>query len=117
MKATLKRVHSPDIENLPSYSPEDSEKFSFLLQAMVGPEGKEGEESFDIEVCTPNWMIDNFGEEKVVLGLHRLILIEYDYEIMISAIERFLEGCSGDNWPEIAQKVSQLGRWEFENYS
>lgn len=44
MNAELKRVHSPDILDLENYKPENPTKFSFLLQAMVGPEGNEGEE-------------------------------------------------------------------------
>jgi hypothetical protein len=47
MKAELKRIHNPDIDNLSEYYPNDPENFSFLLQAIVGPLGEDGEESFD----------------------------------------------------------------------
>ena len=83
MNAELKRVHSPDIQNLESYMPENSETFGFLLQAMVGPEGEDGEESVDIEVCTPKWLEENYGQEDVVVGRHHLIVREYDYAVAV----------------------------------
>ncbi|WP_366097976.1 Imm8 family immunity protein [uncultured Bartonella sp.] len=59
MRAILKRLYSPDIYNLESYIPPEEENFCFLLQAMIGPLGGDGEESFDIEVFTPMWLYNN----------------------------------------------------------
>ncbi|MGQ5487003.1 hypothetical protein FA893_08770 [Photobacterium damselae subsp. piscicida] len=53
MKAELKGIHSPEID-FNAFGPEESDNFSFLLQAMIGLEGLEGEESFGIQVCAPN---------------------------------------------------------------
>ncbi|WP_339507057.1 immunity 8 family protein [Pseudomonas sp. EA_15y_Pfl1_P102] len=116
MKAELKRVHSPDIYNLESYHPECSDNFGFLLQAMIGPAGEDGEESFDIEVCTPKWIEKNLGEDEILLGTHYLIVREYNYQKIVHAIEKFLLDCSGANWIEVSRKVSRLGLWEFEAY-
>ena len=116
MNAELKRVHSPDIDDLENYRPKDPRKFAFLLQAMIGPEGKEGEESFDIEVCTPKWLEETYGLEDVVIGRHHLIIREYNYERIIHAIKDYLQLCSGENWSEVAEKVGRLGKWEFEDY-
>ena len=68
MNAELKRLHSPDIFNLESYRPEDPQKFGFLLQIMVGPEGVEGEESFDVEVSTPMRLEENVSLDSVEVG-------------------------------------------------
>lgn len=116
MNAKLKRVHSPDIYNLENYHPECSDDFSFLLQAMIGPADEDGEESFDIEVCTPKWIQQNLGLDKVLVGMHYLIVREYNYQKIIHTIEKFLLGCSGANWNEVSKKVSRLGLWEFESY-
>ncbi|WP_328185045.1 Imm8 family immunity protein [Marinobacter sp. OP 3.4] len=35
---------------------------------------------------------------------------------LLAAIRDFLSECSGENWSEIAQKVSRLGNWEFDGY-
>ncbi|EGH43596.1 MULTISPECIES: immunity 8 family protein, partial [Pseudomonas syringae group] len=116
MNAELKRVHSPDIYNLESYHPECSDDFSFLLQAMIGPADEDGEESFDIEVCTPKWIEKNLGADEVLIGMHYLIVREYNYQKIVRAIEKFLLDCSGTNWSEVSKKVSRLGFWEFEAY-
>ena len=116
MKAELKRLHSPDIYDLENYQPENTEKFAFLLQIMVGPEGKDGEESFDIEVCTPKWLEETYGIDDVVIGRHHLVVREYNYQRIAHVVKEFLQGCSGENWNEIAEKVSRLGKWEFEDY-
>lgn len=117
MNAELKRLHSPDIYDLENYQPEDPEKFGFLLQAMVGPEGKEGEESFDIEVCTPRWLEETHGISDVIIGRHHLIVREYNYPRIVATIKDFLRCCSGERWNEVAEKVSRLGKWEFEDYT
>ena len=117
MNAELKRLHSPDIYDLENYQPEDQGMFGFLLQAIVGPEGKDGEESFEIEVCTPRWLEETCGIDKVVIGRHHLIVREYNYQRIVVAIKDFLQDCSGENWNEVAEKVSRLGRWEFEDYT
>lgn len=116
MNAELKRLHSPDIYDLESFKPENPEVFGFLLQAMIGPEGKDGEESFDIEVCTPRWLEETYGIDAAIIGRHHLIVREYNYEKIVSTIKSFLRHCSGDSWSEVAEKVSRLGRWEFEDY-
>lgn len=117
MNAELKRIHSPDIYDLESYRPEDPNKFAFLLQAMIGPEGKEGEESFDIEVCTPRWLEEIYKLEEIVVGRHHLIVREYNYERIIKTIKDYLQNCSGEGWNEVAEKVARLGKWEFEDYT
>lgn len=116
MNAELKRVYSPDIYNLEIYHPECSDSFCFLLQAMIGPAGEDGEESFDIEVCTPKWIEKNLGEGEVLIGMHYLIVREYNYEKIVQTIEKFLLDCSGASWGEVSKKVSRLGFWEFEAY-
>lgn len=117
MDAELKRLHSPDIYDLEHYQPKNPENFGFILQAMVGPEGMEGEESFDIEICTPRWLEDTYSIKEIIIGRHHLIVREYNYHRIIATIKNFLQDCSGENWSEVAKKVSRLGRWEFEDYT
>jgi hypothetical protein len=116
MQAVLKGLRSIDITDLENYAPQEGDNFGFVLRAMVGPMNGEGEESFDITVCTPRWLNEKYRISDVLLGLHKLIVFKYDYLRLRQFIEKYVMRCSGDSWEEIAQKVSLLGQWEFEGY-
>jgi hypothetical protein len=70
MQAVLKGLHSIDIADLENFAPHEEDNFGFVLRAMLGPMNREGEESFDITVCTPKWLMEKYGTSKVLLGLH-----------------------------------------------
>jgi hypothetical protein len=116
MQAVLKNLGATDISDVENYRPDKEDNFGFLLRAMIGPKGEQGEESFDIFVCTPKWLLEKYGASDVLLGLHKLIVFKYDYVRLRQFIENFLVRCSGESWDEIAKKVSLLGQSEFENY-
>ena len=116
MQAALKSLSSTDVSDIETYLPDEEDNFGFLLRAMIGPKDEEGEESFDIFVCTPKWLMEEYGASDVLLGLHKLIVFKYDYLRLRQFIEKVLMHCSGDTWDEIARKVNLLGHWEFENY-
>lgn len=116
MKAQIKYLHSPDVYDLASHQPEDKDNFSFLLQVMVGLEHTEGEESFDIIVCTPKWLMDKHSRQDVIFGLHRIIVFEYDYERLLTTLRTYIESLDEDNWIELGEKIGRIGKWEFQDY-
>ena len=116
MTAELKRLHSPAVHELKAYVPDIADNFAFLLQAMIAPQGGDGEEAFDILVCTPKWLTDHHHRGDIVPGRHHLIVFEYNYPNLKNMISKYCAACSGETWNEIAGKLSGLGRWEFEDY-
>jgi hypothetical protein len=116
MKAVIRRLYSPDVDDLSNYIPSDPESFSFLLQMVAGPECEEGEESFDIQVCTPKWMLENYKQDEIIIGRHYLIVMEYNYDRILQRIRSFCSRCEGSTWEEVAEKLNRLGHWEFEDY-
>jgi immunity protein 8 of polymorphic toxin system len=54
MRATVRRFHSPDLQDLAVDKPADPEKFGMLMQMLVGPADGPREESFDVLVCIPS---------------------------------------------------------------
>jgi hypothetical protein len=116
MKAKLKRLHSPDVDDLKRFTSATPDVFSFLLQIIVGPLGEEGEESFDVIVCTPLWLQREVEREGIIMGRHYLFVNTYDYDRLENYIRSRCEEATGTSWQEIAQKLSRLGRWEFEDY-
>jgi len=116
MEPDLKYLHSPDIDDLELFKPQDTERFAFLLQIMVGVRGEDGEESFDVQVCTLKWLEDKYAEDDVIIARHMLIVQKYNYQGLLTTIHKFLQHCHGDTWRDVALKISRLGQWEFEDY-
>lgn len=117
MKAVLKSIFSLEIDcDIAEYGPQDSNVFGISLRLMIGPEVEAGSESFDIFVCTPDWLSRNMNEMEALWGRHMLIVKRYDYQLFRQTIEGYISDCQGNNWLEIAQKLSRIGAWEFEDY-
>jgi hypothetical protein len=115
MQAALKGLYS-DVTDLKTYCPTEENNFGVLVRVMVGPMDGQGEESFEVFVCTPRWLSEKYSDAEILLGLHKLIVFRYDYMRIQQFIEKYLMRCTGDSWHEIALKVNLLGRWEFEDY-
>ena len=116
MKAEIKALHSPDVHDLVNYSPKEEDSFCFLLQVLAGLKNEEGEESFDILVCTPKWLIDKHDRKDVVFGRHRIIVFEYDYQRLLTTLKIYIESLDESNWTELGKKIGRIGKWEFEDY-
>jgi hypothetical protein len=117
MKAKIKSFHSVDVDDLWNFNPDNPDNFSFVLELMVGPDNEKGAESFDIQVCTPKWFLTHLKKDDVVAGRHFLIVLEYNFENLFNKIKELIEMCIGNDWNEVAQKVSRIGFWEFEDYT
>lgn len=121
-RSFIKELHSPDI-NLETYSPSVKDNFGFLLQVIVGIEGEQGEECFDVYVCTPKWIEQNYTSQTILIGLHAMIVQEYNQGRLIEAIKELFckEGSSLSN---ISCELSYYGlsemdysHWSSHNHS
>ncbi|GAB3626721.1 hypothetical protein PTE30175_05525 [Pandoraea terrae] len=117
MKAEIKSLHSLQVEDsLINYQPEDEKNFGTWIRASIGPEAEAGSESFDILVCTPDWLKLQCAIEGPMWGRHMLIVETYDYDAIKSAIARYVAQVAETEWAAIAAKLSRIGAWEFEDY-
>lgn len=116
MVSEVKNMISPDIIDFKNYWPENEKSFSFLISVLVGPKGELTTESFDILVCTPQWILNKYEENEMLLGSNKLIVFKFDLEKILVRVKKLFENCSGKNWNEIAIKLSRIGHWEFEDY-
>jgi hypothetical protein len=115
MLAELKRLNSPDVLDLQGWIP-DADEFAVLVQLFVAPQGSPGEESFDVIVCSPEWIARRAREECIFDGRHHLVVAQFDYQELLQYITRYVSSCEGSSWREVAAKLGRLGRWEFEDY-
>jgi hypothetical protein len=95
MRAALKYLQSPDIDDLATFCPKEPSKFCFLLQMMVGPAAEEGAESFDVTVCTPQWLIEHCPTDVILEGRHYLFVMEYDFAQIQNYLQQRIEACVG----------------------
>jgi hypothetical protein len=116
MRAVLRRLHSPDIYDLATFTPRKPDNFGLLLQILVGPENGAGEESFDVFVCTPRWLLENHRDEDIVMGRHTLIMFGYDSDRLQRMIRERVPEARGTSCQDVVVKLGRLGRWEFEDY-
>lgn len=115
MKVLLKDLHSPDVFDLENYAPDCQDNFGFLLQAMFGPEGEDGEESFDIIICTPKWLESSIVDP-VYSGRHHLIVCSFNLEAIRKYLIDYANECEAPTWEEAASRLARIGKWEFEDY-
>jgi hypothetical protein len=116
VQATLRRLHSPDVDNLETYVPLVPECFGILVQAMFGPEGAEGEESFDILVCTPAWLAERVQSVGFLSGRNQLVVSSFNFSQLRDFIVEYGKSATGETWRDVAKKLARLGKWEFEDY-
>lgn len=117
MKAVLKELYSIDItQPLKDYSPPINNNFGIWIRLIVGEEKMGGEESFDVMLCTPQWLIENHQLSDIIIGRHYLIVFEYNYSRIYNKLKELIENIDSKNWDDIGTKVGRIGKWEFEDY-
>lgn len=116
MRAALRSVTSTEVKDLTSWHPRTT-AFAVPIRIIVGPDGLPGEESFDLVVCSGEWLAEQAQAHGVVDARHHLIVTGFDWCRIQSYLERRVVQCQGDTWSEVATKLARLGYWEFEDYT
>ncbi len=116
MRAELKGLHSPDAD-LRIFTPSRPDNFGLLVQAMIGFEGSDASESFDVIVCSPAWLHDQcLKTGSGIFGTHHLVMNDFDYGRIESMLSQLCKSTEGRDWNELAMKLSCYGAWEFGSY-
>ena len=74
--AKVKAIYSLE-GDLDRYSPVEPDHFSVQVRVIVGPRESDGEESFDMTVCTPNFLASVCEKRGFVVGRHYLFVNTY----------------------------------------
>ncbi|ANN80479.1 hypothetical protein BAU07_13345 [Bordetella flabilis] len=115
MFAEIKRISSPDIDLL-SFEPEDDRCFGFLLELEIGTADAEGADIFQLMVCTPQWIEQQYAGEGSIWGRGMLIVFGYDISEIQSIVRSHIGRCTAPTWEELAVKLNRITKWEFEDY-
>ena len=118
MKAELKWLSSPDVE-LETFVPERPDCFGFLLQVGIGPAGSDAADTFDLQVCTPAWLVERHGRDGAPpcrFGTSLMIVFAYDLAVIRGAFHYHCERCTGETWADIVARLRRIADWEFDGY-
>ncbi|ACS84126.1 immunity 8 family protein [Musicola paradisiaca] len=113
MKATL-RTLGCDICNLETFMPEEVNDFNLSLVLSIGPVDEVGTNYFYLNVCTPEWLCKHRWLPELMR--HTLLVRKYDLDEIKKTITDYIDQCEGEDWMEIAQKLSRVFAWEYEDY-
>jgi hypothetical protein len=114
MKVSVRHFISPDVD-LDDFRPNDPEDFSFLLQALVGPADSIGEESVQFLVTTVRALEKTVQTDRLVFGRSLVIVAGPDMPRILDAVRRAIETLEAPSWGLLAQRLTRLGVYEFEN--
>jgi hypothetical protein len=102
IRPEIKAFYSVDIElPLEKYFPEVEDEFGFWARMIIGEKNTGGEESFDVMICSPKWLINNYAKTDLLFGKHHLIVFEYNYDRIYHKLKRFIDRIEEDIWDEI----------------
>jgi hypothetical protein len=118
--AQLRSLHSADFDvpdtDLAKFDPDDREYFRVYIEAAIGPRGDDGAEVFGFDTCSPRWLLANPPQKGFAFG-RWLLLPRWNYDIVVRSISDLCDRTSGQDWNEVAVKLSRMAYWEFEDYS
>jgi hypothetical protein len=87
VRAELKSL---DLEPNPSTLSADPAEFSLLARMIIGPPDTPGEESFDITVCTPEWLANACRQVGGIYNPRHHLVVNFD-QFDARALRRWLE--------------------------
>lgn len=113
MKAILKALWS-DHFLLEEYQPFECDNFSLWIELSIGTYCENGSDYFRLQICTPEWLCKHQWLPELMR--HTLLVRTYDLDEITKTITDHIDRCEGENWMEIAQKLSRVFAWEYEDY-
>ncbi|MQL50684.1 immunity 8 family protein [Photorhabdus khanii] len=115
MKGQLKLmgVNSADF-SLNNYQPGEENSFGLWVNLCIGPDDNSGGHDYQVLICTPEWLCKHKWEPELIR--HTLLVREYNLDEIKKTITNYIDQCEGQDWMEIAQKLSRVFAWEYEDY-
>lgn len=119
MKAIIKGMWCDELEvPLEDYRPDNPSCFGLKISLRIGSDEEDGTSDFDFYAGTPEWLevMLRYEWDRAHWGRHMLIVLEYDLGLIKERIGSYVDGCTGEDFLEIAKKISKIAAWEFEDY-
>lgn len=109
MKAVIVSYDCTDHDPINKWVPQDPLNVDFWMNFTIGPDKTAGD-NFQVRVITQK----NVSAIKNIE--HHIVLASYSWPSVMESVEFILENNQGHDWSEIANKLSKVMYWEFDNY-
>jgi hypothetical protein len=104
----MRAIGSPSLT--PPALPPDPTDCAVEFEAVIGPAGGEGEETFRFTVVTPRYLAHFTG---AAWGRGKMIVDEFEWNTVVEAIATLLARCARPTWPEIVAELDKELLWDF----
>lgn len=81
----------------------------------MGPHNELQDEgkSFQLTLCTPQWLSDNHADDIVVSGKGLFIVFDYNYPQILKWLTTYIEHFTGTTWQDVARRLGYVTHYEF----
>jgi hypothetical protein len=115
MRAQLKSL---DLDPDPATLPGDAAEFVLRARMLVGPADGPGEESFDVTVCSPEWLAQVCRKVGGIYNPRYHLVVDFevfDKRALHAWLAARVQEVQADRWAEVGERLSRLAYWEFED--
>ncbi|MFI7642277.1 Imm8 family immunity protein [Nonomuraea sp. NPDC049400] len=111
MHAVVNAFRWVDLEDRePDASRDDAHE---LLEIYVGTDIGHGQDRFQVEVVTPKALARCLEERPIMLGVHYLIVREFNPSAVERHLKSVIESIEASTWEGVANIVDRIAEWEF----
>ena len=114
-KLTLKGIYF-GAENLNTYSPEIPRNFCVWLTLTIGSESEEGNNLFQVGICTVTWLSHQLSINNAYILRHLILVEKFDFELIKDSIYKIIKIAERSSWEESVQVLCRYFSWEFEDH-
>jgi hypothetical protein len=118
MSLMVRSLHSPDVEDLARWVPDDPQDVLLLVELEIGQGRESGADLFQIVVATPRGL-DRYRKAKpnpIVFDRGLLVMSAYSRERFRDWLARTVARCDAGNWAESVHLLRRFFSWEYDDY-
>jgi hypothetical protein len=108
--------HSPDVESLARWMPDDPSAVYLLVEMSIGEQGARAADLFSVMAATPEGLSRRARGDSVVISERGLVVVsEFDWPAIRQHLEAIVRRCEADTWVECVLRLQRFFMWEYED--
>ena len=116
LRLIVKSMNSSGIDDIRIWVPDDV-FLSITIEIEIGTTGEDGADLFQLTVYNISSLSKLIEQKKLVSMKHSVVLLRYDYSMILNHIQSVLSSFAGQNWDDATAYLSRYFSWEYEDYT